>query len=402
MKKYKEYMDSIEVPDTLHQRLLALEPPAKRPVWVKYGTVAAALVLVCGLGGFSLWAAGVNHQTAPIPFYPDSYQGVAPESGGASTEPDTPGADPGELAPEFEPNADIAPIEPGDVTEPGMKTIGGYDVPCGSGPGAMVSHYLLPYIEYGIPEEQFEMCLDWDVPMGAVKKDLARDEIVALMGGADVVADHLDWDEYQLSGWAAWYEDGSFWGAFIYGTLIYYGGPSNQFEFAVTAGALPPTCVAYPDSVTQEILGLTVTADGYELELDGLSYLPHTIHQRRVSFLKGGYGYRFEMSSADPGTAEKLVSRLVRRLADSELDLAALTQDGANGSGAEPQAWVDERTGFHDADTNCPYCADGSAHTHSYDPGEDAGLLYSAPVVEVCELPLSAEPYSVGEPNWID
>ena len=44
MKQYKEYMDKITVSDTLHQRLLELNAPEKRPVpWKRYAAAAAAL-----------------------------------------------------------------------------------------------------------------------------------------------------------------------------------------------------------------------------------------------------------------------------------------------------------------------------------------------------------------------
>ena len=55
MKDYKDYMDRVEVSDTLHARLTALERekcPAPRPVWKKYGTLAAALALVVGMAGY--------------------------------------------------------------------------------------------------------------------------------------------------------------------------------------------------------------------------------------------------------------------------------------------------------------------------------------------------------------
>ena len=55
MKRYSDYMDKIEVSDTLHQRLVELEPPKKRPAaWKKYGGLAAALVLVAGVGAWGL------------------------------------------------------------------------------------------------------------------------------------------------------------------------------------------------------------------------------------------------------------------------------------------------------------------------------------------------------------
>ncbi|MDE6281785.1 MAG: hypothetical protein K2M15_08390, partial [Oscillospiraceae bacterium] len=290
MKKYREYMDGVRVSDTLHQRLVGLEASGKRTIpWKRYGSMAAALALVVGLGR---WWMSREEVYDPLV----AYDPVAPEI-----------AD--------EPVPDIALVEPGDVTEPGEKTIGGYEVISGSGENAIAAYYVLPYIEYG--EADGIALADWDVPYGSTKRSLTQDEIIALMGGEDAVNTHLDWGGYELTGWAAWYEDGSFWGAYIFGSA----GPLNRFEFAVTAGQLPPTCFGYPESVTQEIRGLTVTADKADRE-EHIFSRPTYIHDRRVSFMKDGYGYRFEMSCAGSGEpAEELVSRLVCRIAGEGLAL---------------------------------------------------------------------------------
>ena len=364
MKKYKEYMDNVRASDTLHQRLVELDASGKRPIpWKRYGTMAAALALVVGLGGFAAWAAHINSWADPIPRYLPGVQDTQPEI-----------AD--------EPVPDIALVEPGDVTEPGEKTLGGYDVTVGSGPAAMVTHYVLPYIEYGDTSGQ-ATAADWDIPPGATRRDLTGDEIVRLMGGEDVISDHLDWDEYDLTGWAAWYEDGSFWGAYIDGLLGYYGGPANQFQFAVTAGQLPPTCFGYPDSVTQEIRGLTVTADKADRE-EHIFKWPTYVHERRVSFMKGEYGYRFEMSCGGSGeTAEELASRLVRQIAARGLELSAI-------EGTIPEFVPDYdptyEDGMPDHYSDCPYCADGTAHTHPYDPNGAADPYYNVLSTYVCDI----------------
>lgn len=326
MRQYKSYMDHVKVSGDLHRRLAELEGPGKRPVpWVKYASLAAALALVCGLGGFGAWAAHINSRRALLRSDPSAYQGVYPEVGGVN-EPD------------------IALEEPGDAAQPGMRTLGGYEV---AEDGA-AAYYVLPYIEYG-EEQGVEMPLDWDVPPGAVKRELTQEDIAALLGGEDVLADHLAWGvQYVLTGWAAWYEDGSFWGAYINGVCPNYGAPASKFEFAVTEGQLPPTCIVYPGSVEQNIGGVMVTANSCETTDYFAESVPVSI--RQVSFLAENYGYRFEVSSGDPELAEELVSRLVRWVIDSGVALDALSSDGAV-----------------------------PAHPWEADPG-----------------------YSVGEPNWDD
>lgn len=338
MKRYQTFMDGVKAPDTLHQRLVELKQPGGRPAaWKKYAT-AAALALVVGLSGYGAWTAHINSRRAPLPSYPSGYQGVYPEVGGVS-EPD------------------IALVEPGDAAGTGRRTLGGYEV----AEGGMAAYYVLPYIDYG-EVEGAEMALDWDVPPGSVKRDLTREDIAALLGGEDALTTHLDWGGYELTGWAAWCEDGSFWGAYVQG----HGGELDHFELAVTAGQMPPTCIAYPGSVEQEINGVTVTADKHDGAY-GCS--------RRVSFMKDEYGCRFDLTGTDRERAEERVSRLVRQIIDGGVGADRLSSDGAvlahpweadpNTGVGEPN-WNDSGEGW-----TCPDCGvyleAGVEHYHTQD-----------------------------------
>lgn len=294
MKKYIEYMDGVSVSDTLHQRLLALESYQKRPAWMKYGAMAAALLLVAGLGGFAAWAAGINRLDTPIPFYPTGYQEAAPEIADIGV-------------------PDIAPAEPGDIVEPGMKTDGGYEI----SDGEMTAYFFLPYIEYGMTKDMAQMALDWDVPYGSTKRDLTQADIDALFGGTKTLSDHLDWGGYELTGWAAWYEDGSLWGAYLYG----YAGPLDHFEFAFTVGdTYPPSCTGYGNGTVNELWDIPVTAYGHDDRLGC---------DRRVEFLKDGCGFRFDITGTDIDRTCGIVSRLVRWVVIEGLETEALTPDGA-------------------------------------------------------------------------
>ena len=386
MKRYREYMNGIKASGTLHQRLRELEAPEKgRWAWKKYGSIAAALALVIGLGAAGWRAVNVRIVDCKV--------GTVAEPGNA---------DWADIEAAFEPDIAAAPAEPG----PGEMSLGGYDVVEGSGPTAMATHYVLPYIEYGAVYSD-PVALDWDIPQGAIRRELPRDEIVALMGGEDAVNTHLDWGEYELSGWAAWYQDGSFWGVYINGVESVY--EADSFEFAVTAGQLPPTCVVYPGTVTQEIRGLTVTADKFDWET-GREKLPYP--ERRVSFFNGNLGCRFVVSSYDTVQAELLVSRLVCRIADEGLgvDLTDAYAEMRSGTcdvcGGEvipgtrhfhletytcPDCGQTIHPGTADSvsdyDSDCPYCADGTPHTHPYDPGEHHAPAMSAPPVSVSGAP---------------
>ena len=354
MKQYNEYMDNIEVSDTLHRRLVELETPRKRPAaWKKYGAAAAALVLAAGVGA---WGLSRGRWNAIMENFEPNAATVMPEIADV-------------------PAPDIAFEDPNGIPEPGMKTIGGYEVVHGDGedPNTMVSYYFLPYIEYGMAKNRSEMALDWGLPLGSTQRDLTRADIAALFGGEKTLSDHLAWGDYELSGWAAWYEDGSLWGAFING----YKGEQDRFEFAfVTGDHYPPTCIAYLNGVEQEIWDLTVTAWGYEWRGG---------HDRRVEFLNGGCGFRFDLTDNRREQAEALVSRLVRWIATEGLAQGTLTDHGAvlaHPWEAEPGWSVGEpnwEDGVPDEDSDCPYCADGTAHTHPYDPKEALDPTYNAP-----------------------
>lgn len=340
MKQYKKYMDNVEVSDTLHQRLLELEAPAKRPAaWKKYGAAAAALALAVGIGGWGLggWGALTDHLQPA----------ARPES-----------VDLGR------PEPDIITVAPGESLEPGMKTIGGYEVQ----QGEMAAYYLLPYIEYGMADSVGQMALDWDVPPGSVKRELTQADFAALFGGEDALSTHLNWGDYTLTGWAAWNEDGSFWGAFLNG----YKGELDHFEFAFTAGdALPPTCIAYgEDGVVNQLWDVPVTAWGHDGK-DGCG--------RRVEFLHDGYGFRFDLTATDVGQAEELVSRLTRWILTEGVAAESVTVDGTVlvnpwgglDSASSGPAWPqDGSNGADEYDSDCPYCADGTAHSHPQLPKE--------------------------------
>ncbi len=334
MKRYQTFMDGVKAPDTLHQRLVELKQPGGRSVgWKKYAKAAAALALVVGVGAWGLSGGFPFAANRDLPLTElHAEDGVIDQP-------------------------DIALVEPGDAAGTGRRTLGGYEV----AEGGMAAYYVLPYIDYG-EVEGAEMALDWDVPPGSVKRDLTREDIAALLGGEDALTTHLDWGGYELTGWAAWCEDGSFWGAYVQG----HGGELDHFELTVTAGQMPPTCIAYPGSVEQEINGVTVTADKYDGAY-GCS--------RRVSFMKDEYGCRFDLTGTDRERAEERVSRLVRQIIDGGVGADRLSSDGAvlahpweadpNTGVGEPN-WNDSGEGW-----TCPDCGvyleTGVEHYHTQD-----------------------------------
>ena len=274
MKRYLDYMDRITVPDELRERLTGLQMPGKRkPGWRRCVAAAAALALTVGVGAY-----GLSH-------LPGDTSSTLGETAEWDTEPD------------------IAVLEsagPADQT----PTLGGYEVQ----EGEMTAYYMLPYIEYGTVEEAG---LDLAPPAEVTTQELTQEEVLTLLGGEEAVKVHLGWEDYSLGGHAMVYPDGRLW-------MLVLGGwkeGADRVSINLTPDQLPPTCLFYMDSVVNHIGDLEVTAERYVGE--GSQTL-------RVSFLTGGYGYRFIAMGTDGQASELLVSRFVRFARDGGLNLDAL------------------------------------------------------------------------------
>ncbi len=401
MKRYRKFMSGVKPSDTLNRRLKELKEPKKGPApWAKYGAIAAAFILVFGGAALGMhWDARWSGRLDEL-FRQASY---VPENVDA-------------------PQPDIAIVEPGDETGSVEKTVGSYEYhdPRFEGLG-VVSFIMLPDIDYGNTGlSEAQTALDWDIPQGAFRRDMSREHIAYLLGGEDALSTHLDWDGYELSGWAAWYENGDFWGAYVMG----HQGPLDHFEFAVTADQLPPTCIAYPHSVEQDICGITVTADGHDSVATPSGGVDAST--RRVSFMRDGYGFRFDLTSTSRALAEERVSRLVRLVADDGTRYLEWITDTmepvmtANADGTVTctvcgETFPDRTHGDgslskHESETTiCPTCGetfpvgDEKAHVHSFQGPASTGDYNpddGAPAVSALPRdPNEESPRDRGE-NW--
>lgn len=274
MKRYLDYMDRITVPDELRERLTGLQMPGKRkPGWRRCAVAAAALALTVGVGAY-----GLSH-------LPGDTSSTLGETAEWDTEPD------------------IAVLEsagPADQT----PTLGGYEVQ----EGEMTAYYMLPYIEYGTVEEAG---LDLAPPAEVTTQELTQEEVLTLLGGEEAVKVHLGWEDYSLGGHVMVYPDGRLW-------MLVLGGwkeGADRVSINLTPDQLPPTCLFYMDSVINQIGDLEVTAE---------RYVDESGQTLRVSFLTGGYGYRFVATGTDEEVSQLLVSRFVRYARDGGLNLDAL------------------------------------------------------------------------------
>lgn len=276
MKKYKEYMDGVTVSDTLHEKLKNLEAPKKQPQpWKKYGAMAAALVLVLGLGAWGLT------RSSGLDAVLNNTELGQPEIG--TTEH------------YGEPDIAVEPSPAPMPNSPGMETMGGYEV----SDGETVAYYMLPYIEYG--EVENEMAADIALPVGVTRRDLTEEELLALLGGETNIASHLNWNGYTLYAHAMVWPDDSLWLLCVSGIKGDTG--YEHFTLEVAPDMLPPSCLVYEEAVVNNI---------WEREVRGESYDGDHASTRRVSFMDRGYGYRFEITGTDKEVITELVSRAVR------------------------------------------------------------------------------------------
>lgn len=343
MKQYKKYMDNIRASDTLHQRLLNLEAPRKRaPAWNKYKGVAAVLAVAL-LTGPVLYAA-----TRPEP--------LPPELEHENLE----GADLGQ--------PDIAIIEnPGESLEPGMKTIGGYEVYGEDrGPNTVVSYYMLPYIEYG-PLSGPAVDASLAPPDGGLR-DAGRDDVLALIGNEDALATHLNWGDFEFSGTVGFEADGTVWMMSLWGE-----GADAAFSLELSPNRLPPTCcvVMGQQRTITNVWGVEVSgvkdAGAYGDTERGV-YMDVS---REVEFIANGVGCRLKVYGNQDSVVEELVSRFVRWAVLEGLDLSGISPDGAKPLEIDPNYSVGEpnwNDGADEYDSDCPYCVEGRAHTHPHLP----------------------------------
>lgn len=336
MKRYQKFMDGVRASDTLHRRLVELKEPEKKPAaWMKYGTVAAALALVVGAGAWGLSGGFPFAANRDLPLT---------ELHGEDGVIDQP---------------DIAIVEPGDVTEPGEKTLGGYEVTTGSGPNAIVSYYPLPYIEYGEPSGisgDFSLA-----PPDGGLRGATREDALALVGGEDALTAHLNWGGCEFDGTVGFEADGTVWMMSLWGE-----NEDTAFSLQLSPNRMPPTCcvvIGEPRTITN-VWGVEVSgvkdAGAYGDAERGV-YMDVS---REVEFIANGVGCRLKAYGTQDEAVEELVSRFVRWAVVEGLNLSGISPDGAEPVDIDPNYSVGE-----------PNWND-SGETSAYDPNElaDRGI----------------------------
>lgn len=312
MKNYKSYMDRVHVSDEFHNRLLHLEPQKpRRPAWQKYGALAACAALLIGAWAFAmsrpdLWGSLSER------FHPDAepVPCAAPSAAGATEA------------------IDLAPADPDDITEPGMKTIPGFEVPENRAGVDVVSYYMLPWIDYGEQGAPVtsQVSIDYAAPEGSTFRELTREDVLALTGGEEALNTLLAWDGFEFSGSVTFNSDSTVWEMCLAGKR-----DDLYFQLELAPDALPRTCVVVEPHATTAIWGVEVTGRYGGIHGEGENREVWMPESREVEFLANGVGCRFALYGLEgQGEAvETMVSRFVRHAILEGLNLSAVTPAGA-------------------------------------------------------------------------
>ena len=80
-------------------------------------------------------------------------------------------------------------------------------------------------------------------------------------------------------------------------------GEDGHFELQISPGEIPAGCLVHGGGAVSEVWGTSVEAVAYDGERSAV---------REVTFLHGGYGYRFVIHGADKLAVEDITARTVR------------------------------------------------------------------------------------------
>ena len=290
-EQYRAYMDQVEVSPALHQRLIGLSAPRRPNRWRRYGSLAAALVVLIGVGAVGLGRLARERAGAEL----------------GETEPDI----------ALEENPQEGAGEAG--------TIGGYEVT----DGEVVSYFALPYIAYGpAPAGSTQVDYTLTAPAGSTRRAVTAEDVLTLVGGETALETHLGWGGLAWTGEGIFLSDGSLWHLSLLGE-----GTDLALSLEVMAGEeLPPSCIVTEEDTVTDVGGIPVK--GYTGGIYGKTddstgetvlWLPES---RTVEFAANGAGYRFQgyVPEGEEEQAGLLASQFVRLAIADGLNLS-MTQE---------------------------------------------------------------------------
>lgn len=269
MKQYESYMERQEVSASFHEKLLTLEPPARRSGgWRRWGMLAACCVLAAGLG---LWRLS-PHQIS-----------CGDGSGGSPVSEQDP--QPADAVPE--------------ITY--RRETGGADAAIALPDGSFHRE---------IPAEQLASLFD--------REGESLDSVLAALG----------WTDYALRGEAIYDGAGQLWLLTVTGQ--HPDGP--EFTLELCPGELPPTCVVTPAQETAQVNGASVSAWYGSWDRDGDGKTEHVCRSEfmagdvgvRYENVDAPFTARYGSADGELGGAQKLNAMAVGRIIGRGIDLSGV------------------------------------------------------------------------------
>lgn len=262
MNRYRNYMDRITASASLHEKLLAGEPPRRRRN--RYAPAFALAAACCLLAVVGLWQ----------PWAGTPAQEVSPTAGVAAT-PGTAESSPPEQATEHTLTVGGDPFQGQPHTFFGIPTL--------SFPDCNDSETLM--VDYG-PQE------DW------FSEPMTAQDILGIFGGGDDVPWSLYWYDFGLDGMVIYNADGTVYNASIRGVR-----DTESFTLTLWPGQYPQLSTVYTDAAVQEVDGVEVTSSMVYADENGDRRYEITC---RATFQVGDLGMDFVYTGEDGDRATML------------------------------------------------------------------------------------------------
>lgn len=267
MNRYRNYMDRITAPASLHEKLLVGEPPRhRRNRYAPAFALAAACCLLVVVGLWQPWRGTLS-------------QNVSPTAGAAST--------PASIQTDQEHTLYVE--DPFQGQPHGFFNVTGLAFPdCTNSEAIMV--------DYGPSGDWF-------------MEQMPAQDIITTLGGEDEVPWVLCWSGFGLDGQVIYLEDGSVWNAAIHGIQ-----GETEFTLTLWPGQYPLLSPIYGDAVTEDVKGLAVTSWSTCYDSDGDDLDEYTYH---VDFQYEDLGVSFTVTGSDFDPANWLACVLAQYGYDS-------------------------------------------------------------------------------------
>lgn len=249
MNRYRNYMDRITAPASLHEKLLAGAPPRRRKT--KYAPAFALAAACCLLAVVGLWQPWRG--TVP--------QQVSPTAGVAAT--------PG-----------VVESAPPEQTTEHTLTVGGDPFQ-----GQPHTFYDVPVLRFPDCNDSEAMMVDYGPQEGSFSEPMTAEDILSIFGGGDDIPWSLCWYNFGLDGTVIYNADGTVYNASIQGVR-----DTESFTLTLWPGQYPLLSTVYTDAAVQEVDGVEVTSSMTYADTNGDRLYEMTC---RATFQVGELGVDF-------------------------------------------------------------------------------------------------------------